>query len=474
MAAHKAALSLLQEWCTPERVDFLPYQVGNLIGKGANCSVYEALPACICGCGCVDAEHCEGAYACESDGCEGSCSNPCDKQRLHPRNTLKKERARTKWRPGQRVVKHISLEHFRVWGVVTNYVQPRAGRGVIVKSQDKVAYFCTKGEAEDSLKATPEARMSLFVVRVRAEIGSGAEQDGKASLLLPEYANEAFMGQFLTAKLLDTETCPHFVRYHSVHRTRKDWWVEQERISNNMDNVIDSLSAKQLLHYIVQIFAALQVSQAHLQLKHHDLHRGNVFLESRKHFEWRGKEGKAVKTLLYVLTAGDNSKASPPLFLAVPAEDYIVKIGDYGCMSMTVVSSDHSAKRPTPIRVGRMDFETLKTEEDSRWGKWDNEYEGKESYDLQMILSSMDHSRGPSAEVAREKKELCQTLQLDLGGKCSSYGRPLRSVPGMDAFALLATSPTLAQFRVTEEDFLGLARRADAMLMVGPLALCTK
>ena len=174
---------------------------------------------------------------------------------------------------------------------------------------------------------------------------------------------------------------------------KKNWWT------------VEKMGAM-----VFQCLHALYVLQTTVQFKHHDLHDQNIALvRITDDMSFRGQHLRSASHFVYSV---DNQTYYVPNF------GYIVKIIDMGFASVTVGGR----------RVQRVDLDHF-NDKPSSYGYWDAQYEGKESYDVQVLFSKfMTPTFHSLCKKNREMKQFMEVLYftaLGSKGKNTPKQRPL-------------------------------------------------
>lgn len=190
------------------------------------------------------------------------------------------------------------------------------------------------------------------------------------------------------------------------------------------EDELEKCSVYDIQSIIVRSMLALVAAQDTIQLKHHDLHSGNVFIMKRPLQE-------------------DIIHASG-FHLRLPSSSYSCKIADFGFSAAT--------DPRTGIRFERVDYSRLDVNP-RIWGEWNGSLEGNEGYDVVTLLGSLrTECRGKAKkwveEVMREIREAVKPLTLRVSSVC---GRPLTCVP-LSPRKMLDTLNSFRPFHIQTQD----------------------
>jgi hypothetical protein len=174
---------------------------------------------------------------------------------------------------------------------------------------------------------------------------------------------------------------------------KKNWWTVEKMGS-----------------LVFQCLHALYVLQTTVQFKHHDLHDQNIALTRiTDDMAFRGQHLRSASHFVYTV---DDQQYYVPNF------GYIVKIIDMGFASVTVGGR----------RIQRVDLDHF-NDKPSTYGYWDAEFEGKRSYDVQVLFSKFMtptfHTLCKKDRAMKQFMEVLYFTALGSHGKNSPKQRPL-------------------------------------------------
>jgi len=213
--------------------------------------------------------------------------------------------------------------------------------------------------------------------------------------------------------LLTNSVTPHLLHVHKLYYHPRDGAsMCMEKFDYNLDEYAQrrSWTLEKMGVIVFQALHALYVLQSAVQFKHHDLHDQNVALvRITDDMTFRGQNLSAASHFVY--TVGDQT-------YYVPNIGYLVKIVDMGFASVTVGGR----------RVQRVDMNHF-NDKPSSYGYWDAQFEGKRSYDVQVLLSKFITPTFHSlAKKNRDMKQFLEVLYftaLGAKGKNGPKQRPL-------------------------------------------------
>lgn len=183
--------------------------------------------------------------------------------------------------------------------------------------------------------------------------------------------------------------------------------------SLEFEHVANSLNTEDFINIVIQVLASLWIGQERIQLKHHDMHLGNVMITQNT---------DSVQTI-QIKAKGKS--------LEIPIKNYHATIIDYGLSSATDPESS--------LRHCRLDEELLikKTrseQEDERgesistlsdeWGVWGQELQDDEGYDVAMFVESLTEELFKARPLQIEKLKIVSELQALTNINFTERGRP--------------------------------------------------
>ena len=179
-----------------------------------------------------------------------------------------------------------------------------------------------------------------------------------------------------------------------------------------LEDAIHDMSTADFASIILQVLSAIAVAQERIQLKHHDLHLGNIMVVPN--------ETEYVDQI--------DTKWGQVL---VPVKGYLATIIDYGLSSAT--------DPETKLRHMRIDEELLINRtrkeqsedmgediesEDDEWGVWGPELVGDEGYDVAMLVESLTEELFKERPLNVGKIEIVSKLQELVNINFTERGRP--------------------------------------------------
>lgn len=191
--------------------------------------------------------------------------------------------------------------------------------------------------------------------------------------------------------------------------------------SAEMEDVLNDMNEEELRSVLLQVFASICLAQQRIQLKHHDLHLGNVLISPMKE-----KDEKVWNVKLPFGT------------YTIPLVNLHATIIDYGLSSATDPDSH--------IRYIRLDEDLLTKsdpEEEAEWGVWGAELQGDEGYDVAMLVESMVEQLFTDRPLDIAKLKIVASLQKLVNIDFTERGRPMQrcSIQWKDIFDTLELQP---------------------------------
>lgn len=176
----------------------------------------------------------------------------------------------------------------------------------------------------------------------------------------------------LISDLVARGISPHITMAFRALEWNNTGYLIQERISSTLEEIIESdpkIGAREVAALYFQIIFTLHMLQETCQLKHHDLHTDNVFVNViDDKMVWKGQKLKDATHFSYRL---DDSTV-----VYLPNTGYIVKIGDFGEASLDI----HGR------RLQRLDMDTHP--KGTGWGDYTSALKGHEGYDAQVLIGA--------------------------------------------------------------------------------------
>jgi hypothetical protein len=215
--------------------------------------------------------------------------------------------------------------------------------------------------------------------------------------------------------LLTNSVTPHLLHAHQMYYDPRDGAsMCMERFDYNLDefatNKKNWWTLEKMGALLFQAFHALYVLQTTVKFKHHDLHDQNIALvRITDDMAFRGQHLRSATHFVYSV---DNQQYYVPNF------GYIAKVTDMGFASVTVGGR----------RMQRVDLDHF-NDKPSSYGYWDAEFEGKRSYDVQVLLSRFMtptfHSLCKKNRDMKQFMEVMYFTALGAKGKNGPKQRPL-------------------------------------------------
>jgi hypothetical protein len=224
----------------------------------------------------------------------------------------------------------------------------------------------------------------------------------------------------LLTKLVDQGLTPHTLIASEALKSKNSGFLLMERIDCTLDDLLADarhcevavcgreLTNRELASLFLQTVCALDTFQRVCQLKHHDLHTGNVFLRRiREGLTFRGTDLSTATHFHYHVSGND---------FYVPNCGLLVKLGDFGMASFTVDGK----------RVQRVDMDVF-NDDVEKWGAWNAHYDGERGYDTQVLFADIpvDDRHLDNHELHRFFKHARATTTGKRGRVSRKKGRPL-------------------------------------------------
>lgn len=215
--------------------------------------------------------------------------------------------------------------------------------------------------------------------------------------------------------LLTNSVTPHLLHVHKLYYHPHDGAsMCMEKFDYNLDDFASNKknwwTLEKMGALVFQALHALYVLQTTVQFKHHDLHDQNIALvRITDEMTFRGQHLRSATHFMYTV---DDVRYFVPNF------GYLVKIIDMGFASITVGGR----------RMQRVDMDHF-NDKPSTYGYWDAQFEGKRSYDMQVLLSKYMtptfHSLCKKNRAMKQFMEVLYFSALGAKGKNSHKQRPL-------------------------------------------------
>lgn len=191
--------------------------------------------------------------------------------------------------------------------------------------------------------------------------------------------------------------------------------------SAEMEDVLNDMNEHELRSVLLQVFASICLAQHRIQLKHHDLHLGNVLISPMKNTD--------EKEWIVHLPFGSYK---------IPLVNLHATIIDYGLASATDPN--------TNIRYMRIDEDLLTKsdpDEEAEWGVWGADLQGDEGYDVAMFVESMVEQLFTDRPLNIPKLSIIASLQKLVNIDFTERGRPMQrcTIQWKDIFDTLQLEP---------------------------------
>jgi Haspin like kinase domain len=235
-----------------------------------------------------------------------------------------------------------------------------------------------------------------------------------------EFFHEYVMNMLVKKYLSDIPSFSRASLMDAVYSDKDKSYLHFRNVDDcaEMENVVNDMTGEELRSVLLQVFASICVAQERIQLKHHDLHLGNIMISPTKETSWTVDLpfGKVI----------------------IPIVNLHATIIDYGLSSATDPETGH--------RFVRLDEELLvKTdpEEDEEWGVWGPELKGDEGYDVAMLVESIVEQLFKDRPLDITKLQIIATLQQFVNVDFTERGRPMQhcTIEWKDIFAALQCEP---------------------------------
>ena len=221
------------------------------------------------------------------------------------------------------------------------------------------------------------------------------------------------LAHLLITDLVARGISPHITMAFRALEWNNTGYLVQERISSTLGEVLEAdpnLGARELASLYFQTIFTLHMLQQTCSLKHHDLHTDNVFVKViDESMVWEGQKLKDATHFSYVL--GDS------VTVYLPNTGYLVKLGDFGEASLNVYGR----------RIQRLDMETHP--KGTGWGTYTSKFEEHEGYDTQVLCGAppfeCDSWRVEDKPTSTFLRHLRRVVQGRKGKLTRSRMRPL-------------------------------------------------
>jgi len=234
-------------------------------------------------------------------------------------------------------------------------------------------------------------------------------------LLCCEYFHELIMGLTLRDTLSDI---PVFSRAFLQFADLEKKQLHFSKVGGKeLDLVIHDMHDEELQSVVFQVLVSICIAQKRIQLKHHDLHLGNVMVSPRAQ-------------------TGSWDINTPVGVFTVPLIGYDATIIDFGLSSC--VSSSEGTYRGSvkQVQISRLDSDLLSMGESGTssaskssdigksWGVWDPDLEDDTGYDFSMFVESIVDTVIQERPLAISKLTFLSELQKFSQTKCTERNRP--------------------------------------------------
>lgn len=235
-----------------------------------------------------------------------------------------------------------------------------------------------------------------------------------------EFFHEYIMNMLVNKYLADVPSFSRAALVDAKYSATAESSLSFQKVEDcsEMEDIVNDMTSEELRSVLLQVFASVCLAQQRIQLKHHDLHLGNVMISPTKETEW-----------IVELPFGT---------VRIPIVNLHATIIDYGLSSATDPESKH--------RYVRVDEELLikvDPEEDDEWGVWGPELQGDEGYDVAMLVESIVEQLFNDRPLDIPKLQIMATLQKFVNVDFTERGRPMQhcTINWQDIFAALDCEP---------------------------------
>ena len=374
------------------------FRLASLLGEGENCAVYSLGHA---GKELVYTESESDSMSCDSDDDKSSCScSSCEEGEHNDRtsdctsNTASCDAASAEvsedggvaeHKSGGDEVREVSLEDIRV------HADTSAGRVQVVAKvfkhlDDDVGYglydsteniflkwFVDEEEASDYMRRRHFTSPRFKVQEVKFHSDSD-------TVRFCDFAHESLSNLFVS-KFIERGLTPHVTAATAAVEYKNTGYLLLERVDCTMDDLLADeyyelktcgrlVEAVDIASLFFQTIFGLYTLQHVCQLKHHDLHTGNVFL---KHISptctFRGESLQNATHFHYKLNEHN---------FYLPNCGALAKLGDFA-----MASFDLHGKR-----MQRVDMDAF-NDNVEKWGYWNAQYQEERGYDTQFLFADV-------------------------------------------------------------------------------------
>jgi hypothetical protein len=309
---------------------------------------------------------------------------------------------------------HFQVEDVRVHGdtsmgrvqlvaKVFQHLDEDVGYALYDKSEDKfLKWFCDEEEAGDYM------RRRNFT-SPRFDVQEVVRHEDERTIRLCDFQHEA-LSNLLLSKLVDKGLTPHITLATGAVSYKNTGYLLLERVDGTMDDLLSEerlerrmcdhlLTVPEIAGLFFQTVYGLHVMQHVCQLKHHDLHTGNVFVQRiTRSTRFKEQQLQGATHFHYHLDGTD---------FYIPNCGVLAKLGDFA-----MASFDYKGKR-----VQRVDMDAF-NDNPEKWGYWNAHYENERGYDTQFLFADV-----PVDGRLRKSSALHRFLKLMKAAAMGKRGR---------------------------------------------------
>lgn len=185
----------------------------------------------------------------------------------------------------------------------------------------------------------------------------------------------------ILSKLVDHSMTPHITQVVGAVEYKNKGYLLMERISGTMDDLLNDerwevklcnrlLQPGEIASLFFQTLFGLLTAQRVCNLKHHDLHTGNIFLQQVKPSTVFNNIPLAGATHFHYHLDGTD--------YYIPNCGLLAKLGDFAMASYDVFGK----------RAQRVDMDAF-NDDPAKWGYWNATYQGERGYDTQFLFADV-------------------------------------------------------------------------------------
>lgn len=335
------------------------------------------------------------------------------------------------------VVKTLDLNKQNIWSVSKNNSRTTL-RGL---NDAHVLFLCEeRDEACEwaSLWCDPfEDRADVTVGKV-AYLTTYDDKMKPVKIRLNEFLNEATVG-LIVSQTVGLKV-PHIVMTRDAWIDDAHGHILQDYGGISLFKNMADLTLQEFKSIVMQMLVTIALGQEACQLKHHDVHLDNVFLNRLKPSDsFNGQVLSSKPKWSYSL---QGSKG--PVHISIEHCGILAKLGDFGLSSASLDG----------VRFERVDYPLLDAAE-KEWGEWSGTLEGQKTYDVAVFLSKFfmddERSKCPSKLSSWARDCYADIRKAVPILECSVIGRPIRGREGNMSCADILTLPIFAEFAASEE-----------------------